>query len=350
MTTPAIQHNQEQTPAISQRLPGILMMVVVTFMWASMPVMIKEIINTVSPSVQIAVRFTLGAVIFLPFARNLNLTLIRDGIITGLLFFGGVFSETIALKTIPANQASFIYGLIVIFVTLFEVIFYRRQSSLAIVSTVITFIGIGIISWQNGPPPVGDVWMLLCALLASAWIILLEILASNHPILPLTFVQLSSVAILGLLWASPELVGNFDLVSQSVMNGNNLPILIYLGVMATGLNTWLQTTAVTMITAFEAGIIETLEPVFGAVLAFFLLGETFQTRGYIGAAIVILGMVMALSARNHQDTTELTLPVNEKKELSLSASNKLELNLPTSDNTQSVLLQREQQIPDIRTD
>ena len=318
MTTSPI----EKVRATNKPFQGILMMMVVTLMWASMPAMTKEIINTVPISVQIAIRFTLGAVIFVRFAGNLNLALIRDGVIMGLLFFGDVVSSTIALKTIPANQASFIYGLLVVFVAVFEVVFYRRQSFVAILAALIAFIGIGIISWQNGPPPVGNFWMLLCAFLASAWIIVIEILAPRHPLLPLTFVQLSSVAILGVLWAAPEVIGQFEVVSKSVMNPKNLAILVYLGVLATGINTWLQTKALSMITAFEAGVIQTLEPVFGAILAFFILGETFKTPGYVGAAIVIVGMAIALNTINAKESGESSLP----------SSNKIELSLPTDDN------------------
>jgi drug/metabolite transporter (DMT)-like permease len=345
MTTPAIEHHQKQSSSTNQSFQGIVMMMLVTLIWASMPVMIKQIITTVPPALQIAIRFTLGAVIFVPFARNLNLALLRDGAITGLLFFGGVVSETIALKTIPANQASFIYGLIVIFVTLFEVLFYRRQSFVAIIAAAIAFIGIGIISWPDGSPPIGDVWMLLCALLASAWIIVLEILSPRHSLLSLTFVQLSSVAILGLLWATPELIWHFESLRKSVMNPETLAVLFYLGVVATGITTWLQTKALQMITAFEAGVIETLEPVFGAILAFLILGETFKTRGYIGAVVVIVGMAMALSARNAKESSELSLSVdeNENSQLTLPLSNQIELKLSDQDQKEPAVLLIEEQ-------
>src|SRR4028118_2231039 len=97
----------------SQRAQGIVLMVIVALIWGSMPVAVKEIVSSVPPSVQVAIRFTIATVIFAPFARNLNLKLIRDGAILGLLMFGAFASETIALKTIAANQASLIYGLLV---------------------------------------------------------------------------------------------------------------------------------------------------------------------------------------------------------------------------------------------
>lgn len=297
----------------SQRAQGIVLMVIVALIWASMPVAIKEIISSVPPAVQVAIRFTIGAVIFAPFARNPNLSLVRDGVILGLLMFASFVSETIALETIAANQASFIYGLLVIFVTLFEVVFYRRLSVVAILAAAIAFTGIGIMSWQNGLPPIGEVWMLICALLVSAIVIVLEILAPRHPLLPLTVVQLLVIAMLSWLWAAPQLIGQLEVIGTNLSNPKNLLPLLYLGVVGTGIVTWLQTKALRMITAFEAGLIETLEPVFGAMFAFFLLGETFKLSGYVGAVMVIVGMIMALNERKHHNSSDtVPLPTEEQ--------------------------------------
>jgi putative Mn2+ efflux pump MntP len=100
-----------------------------------------------------------------------------------------------------------------------------------------------------------------------------------------------------------------------------------------------------MITAFEAGVIETLEPVFGAILAFLILGETFKTRGYIGAVVVIVGMAMALSARNAKESSELSLSVdeNENSQLTLPLSNQIELKLSDQDQKEPAVLLIEEQ-------
>lgn len=311
MSSPIVETNPKASEN-SYPFQGVVLMMLVTLIWSSMPVLIKEVISTVSPPVQITIRFLLATVVFLPFVRNLNLGLLRDGAITGLLFFGAVATETIALQTIPANQASFIYGLLVIFITIFELVFYRRQSLTTLLAALIAFIGIGIMSYQNGLPPIGEVWMLLCALFASGWIFSLELIGLKHPPLPLTLVQLCIITLLSLLWTGSELIGNFDAIIESLKNPKNLAILLYLGIIATGVNIWLQAKALKMVTAFEVGIMETLEPIFGAILAFLLLGETFTTNGYIGAAVVIVGITIALNAKNARLKSELTLPADEK--------------------------------------
>lgn len=292
---------------------GIILMLLVTFIWASMPIAIKDLIERVSPSVQIFIRFSLGAIVCAPFADKLNFAVIRDGAITGSVFFGGVIAETIALKTIPANQASFIYGLILIFVTLFEALYHRRLSWLAFIAAAISFSGIGVMSWQDGPPPLGEAWMLVCALLAASWVILLEIFAPRHSFATLTFTQLASVTILAFLWAAPEIMSDPQEIWLEVTQTKNLLILVYLGVVATGMNTWLQTKAISMITAFEAGLIETLEPFMGAMLAFVFLRETFRLQGYVGAAITIAGMLLALSTNKKTETAEKLTEMKESQ-------------------------------------
>lgn len=281
----------------SQHFQGILLMIMSSLLWPSMPVAIHEVISTVSPFVQIATRFTIGAVVFAPFARNLNRNLIRDGAILGVLMFAAFVTQTIALESIPANQASFTVGLVIILITLFEVVFYRRLSLVAILAAALAFTGIGIMSWQDGPPPAGSVWMLICASLIATTVIALERIAPRHPVLPLIVVQIWVIAILSCLLAAPQMAGQIEVISANLTQPKNIVALLYLGIVGTGTVTWLQAKALSRITAFEGGLIQTMEPVVGSIYAFFLLGETFRMSGYVGAFLVIAGMIIALSER-----------------------------------------------------
>ena len=341
MNTQVVESSQ-QASKNSHRFQGIILMTIVVLIWASMPVAIKGIISSISPPVQIAIRFTIATVIFAPFARNLNLGLVRDAVIIGLLMFVAFISETIGLQTIAANQASFVYGLLVIFVTLFEVVFYRRLSLVAILAAVLAFAGIGIMSWQSNSYPIGLVWMIICALFSSAAMILFEKLGSRHSVLSLTLVQLLLIAILSWLWAGSELIGQFDVISTNLTNPKNVLTLVYLSVVGTGINTWLTAKALGMITAFEAALIQTLEPIFGAIFAFFLLGETFGINAYVGAPMVITGMIMAL------DEKKVDIPTDNKNEFILPAENKNEFILPTEDASQLGLSQVEEQLPEVK--
>ncbi|MGI2908127.1 hypothetical protein [Tolypothrix sp. VBCCA 56010] len=85
-----------------------------------------------------------------PFVRNLNVSLVRDGVILGVLLFEIFAAATIGLETVCANQASFIFGLNMVFVTVFELLFRKRLSIRAVLAVILAFTGIGVMSWKSG--------------------------------------------------------------------------------------------------------------------------------------------------------------------------------------------------------
>jgi len=261
---------------------GVLLLVVTALILGTIPVAIKEAIASFSPATQFAIRFTIAAIILTPFVRKLNVNLVRDGAILGVLLFGIFATATIGLETVCANQASFIFGLNMIFVTLFELLFRKRLSIRAVLAVILAFTGIGVMSWQSGEPLMGDFWLLGSALSDAAYIIVLDVFSPNHSPIPLVTIQLWIVALLGILWAAPEITEHIEAIQTS------LGVLIYLGVVATVLVILCQTVAQQWISAYEVALLLALEPVFGAIFAFLLLGETFSTRSFIGAAMVLV--------------------------------------------------------------
>ncbi|WP_206756923.1 DMT family transporter, partial [Planktothrix sp. FACHB-1355] len=230
-----------------------------------------------------------------------NLNLLRDGAILGVLLFVIFATGTLGLETAYANQASFIFGLNTIFVTLFELLFRKRLSIRMILAAILAFTGIGVMSWQSGEALMGDFWLLASALSDAAYIIVLEIFSPHHSPIPLVTIQLWVVALLGILWAAPEIIENIEAIQTS------LGLLIYLGVVATALVILCQTLAQQWTSAQDTAIFLALEPVFGAIFAFLLLGETFSTRSFIGAAMVLVGIILIL-IRPKIDSSDSALP------------------------------------------
>jgi drug/metabolite transporter (DMT)-like permease len=276
---------------------------IITFalIMGSIPTAIKEAMAHFSPSVQLAIRFAIGAIILVPFVRDFNVSLLREGTILGLILFGCFACETIGLETISANRASFIFGLNVVFVTLFELLFGKRMTARALLASGLAFSGIAIMSWEGGEALIGNFWLLGAAVCDAASIILLERFAPHHPSLSLTAIRIWVIAILGLLWAAPEITGQIESLKES------WGVLVYLGFVATAIAFWLSTIGLRLVPAYEAAVFVALEPVFGAIIAFFLLGETLGLRGFIGAAMVLSGMLLVVSRPSlDQDSSELS--------------------------------------------
>jgi len=73
----------------------------------------------------------------------------------------------------------------------------------------------------------------------------------------------------------------------------DLPNLIFLGVVCTALAHTLFIKSLTFIRAQTAAVIAGLEPVYGIILAFFMLNETPQARTLIGGFIIIMTTIVA---------------------------------------------------------
>ena len=67
---------------------------------------------------------------------------------------------------------------------------------------------------------------------------------------------------------------------------------LFLGIVCSGVCLVIQSVFQRHTTASRASLIFTLEPVFSAIFAFFLLGERIGVRGYLGAALMLASLVL----------------------------------------------------------
>jgi drug/metabolite transporter (DMT)-like permease len=131
------------------------------------------------------------------------------------------------------------------------------------------------------------------------------------------------ITIVSLIWAAP------DLVRQHEVIGANLGVILYLGLMDTAATIVLQVLAQRWVNAYETALMYTLEPIFGAVFSFLLLGEKLGIRGLIGATLVLVAMVFGQS--KSQDTEKYDeIQVNEPIVAALSAADTESINVPVS--------------------
>jgi drug/metabolite transporter (DMT)-like permease len=101
------------------------------------------------------------------------------------------------------------------------------------------------------------------------------------------------------LFASIFLILPIMTIYTPLPNINDLPNLIFLGVICTALSHTLFIKSLTFIKAQTASVITGLEPVYGIILAFFILNETPGMRILLGGAIII-GVSIVASLQNNQ--------------------------------------------------
>ena len=270
---------------------GICLLVLTTILWASSFSLQKYVINYLSPAVILSVRFAVAAIALAPWLRHLNRSLLRDGGLLGSLYFSEVAIALTALETISASRAAFIISLNVILVPLFGAILGRRVPLKIAIAAGLAVLGIGIMSWEGGGFSLGDLLTLGCAMGGAVYILLLEKITPRHPPLPLVATQLMTMALLGCLWAVPQLIDEFETMTHYFSS------LVYLGLMVTATPVWTQALAQRWMPAYEAALIYTLEPVFATLFSFWFLGETLGIRGLLGAGLVLSATILSQSPK-----------------------------------------------------
>lgn len=264
-----------------------LTLVMITLIWGSTFVIVKETVESVPPSLLLALRFSVAALLF-AWVRPKRAAF-GPGLILGLLSFAGFATQTLGLVSTTASKAAFITGLSVILTPLFSALWFRhRVPARAYLAALVALSGLGLMSF-TGPLGVssGDLWVLGTAVFYAFYILYLGEVAPKYGALELSAVQFWPMAAFAWLWAIPQLGKVGSLSAGSVWS------IIYLGAVATALVSVLQVRAQRVMSAHVAALIFILEPVFAALFAYVLLGESLGVWGWVGAGVV--GVAMLLS-------------------------------------------------------
>ncbi len=275
---------------------GVLLLVFVTLIWGSTFAIIKETIETVPVPILLAIRFSFAALVLL-WVKPERKTLL-PGLILGLLSFAGYATQTVGMLTTTASKAAFITGLSVILTPIVGAIWLRQRVPVRVwLAAILALVGLGLMTLNpNEGLVVGDFWVLATALAYALYIVYLGEIAAHHKPIVLTSLQIIVVALLSWVWAVPDLHALKNLSASAIV------ALLYLAIFATALVLWLQALAQRVVPAYAAALIFALEPVFAAIFAYFLLGETLSTQGWLGGALVVIAMIIG----------EFRLPAKER--------------------------------------
>ena len=272
---------------MSARFVSTSTLVLITLIWGSTFVIVKETVATVPPPLLLALRFSVAALLF-AWVRPRRAAL-RPGLVLGVLAFLGFATQTLGLVNTTASKAAFITGLSVILTPLFSALWFRHNVPVrAYLAGGVALFGLGLMSFTGVQGvSAGDVWVLGTAVFYAFYILYLGEVAPRYGALELSAVQFWLMALLAWVWAAPQ-VGQLGSLSAG-----SVWAIVYLGVAATALVSVLQVWAQRVVSAHVAALVFVLEPVFAAMFAYLMLGEALGAWGWVGAGLV--GVAMLLS-------------------------------------------------------
>ncbi len=288
-----------------------------TLIWGATFTIIKSALNDVSPLIFISLRFTLAALILLPFLfkalKGITKPVLLGGITLGVFYFLGFATQTIGLNYTSATKSGFITGSFVLFTPLLQITIERKLPSKGSVAGIILVV-IGLIflsssgtsllsvfSEIGGGFNLGDFFTLLCAFFFSLYVVYLDIISRKYDYRPLVFLQIAVTGICGILFA--VILSFSGLETPHIEFTVNLLFAVgYTSILATIVTTIIMTKYQKLILPARAGIIYSFEPIFSAIVAFFVLREKISNFGFIGGALIFSGLLVSelIDKKNEQ--------------------------------------------------
>ncbi|KAG8388031.1 hypothetical protein BUALT_Bualt02G0082900 [Buddleja alternifolia] len=316
----------------SKKFRSIIMLNVITIIYASNIAVIKEVEAFTDPAYFSAIRFAVSTIPFLPFIfRASNDSQTRNsGLELGLWVSLGYLSEALGLLTSDAGRASFISLFTVIVIPMLESMLGEVVPARTWFGILMSVIGICMLECSGSPPNIGDLFNFLSAVFFGIHTLRTEHISRTtrkENLLALLGYEVGVVAVLSTLWClmganvdSNGLGWTWAMFWDWIVVFPWVPAL-YTGVFSTGLCLWGEIAAMREVSATETAVIYGMEPLWGAGFAWFLLGERWGVAGWIGAALILGGSLtvqMFGVASKEENEEELMVSTDQKKTLSAS--------------------------------
>ena len=269
-----------------------MMLLLATALWGISTCLIAVCLEELQPLTLNAFRFVTGfavlGVIFFKSLRHVSRATLKYSVLVGLSLVVVYASATYGVMYTSVSNASFIGALTVLFTPLFEFVLFRKKPGKKFsFALALCLIGIALLTLNETlKPALGDIICLLVPTFYAVDLMLTEKAVADPEVDPLAL-GICDLAVVGAVM----LVLSFIVETPALPHSPKVwAAALFLGIFCSGVCLVLQSVYQKDATASRAGLIFTLEPVFSAVFAFFLLGERLGLKGYIGAALMLASL------------------------------------------------------------
>ncbi|MES2742691.1 MAG: DMT family transporter [Pseudomonadota bacterium] len=290
---------------MTRQFRGIAALLLVAIVWGTTFPAMKSLTAYFSPVWIVCIRFSLATLMLSPFLWRASAKDARAGLVLGLLLFACFVFQVEGLALTSSNRNAFISGLSVLVVPLLGMAAGRLPQRHIVLALVLAVSGLfalcadGSAGWGRG-----DTLTLMGAFSFGFYVKLMERSSREaQRLMTLTAMQIATVALCAALWLLVREVPRSEIdVGQDLSNywayiGLGLRThalnLLYLGGVCTAAIISLQTWGQRHSSANEAAVIYSLEPAAAAFFAYFWLGEVMTPQAWIGAALLISGMIVS---------------------------------------------------------
>jgi drug/metabolite transporter (DMT)-like permease len=278
-------------------------LLLVAALWGGGFIAVKDGLNALTPMVLAAMRFIIATLIFTAFFHRkiggiTRSEWLKGGVVGFFLYLGFAF-QTVGLQYTTASKQGFLTATYVIMVPLIHWIISRKMPKKKVfLGSALTFIGIGLVSYQGAVSlNAGDTLTLICAVFFALHIIAIDVFGKGMSSLKLSYLQMLVAA--GLFAISALVMEPLP----HALTWQAWRAVLYLGAFSTCLCFTLQTVAQRHTPPSHASMILSLESIFAAIFGILMLGEVMTPKMAIGCAMIFAAILLI----------EIQLPKRKKK-------------------------------------
>lgn len=274
---------------------GELGLILIAIIWGSGFVVNKFSLDGGFTPIQIiTLRFFIASMLlnvmfFKRIKKNIDKDIIKKGSLLGIFLFIAFAVQTFGLLYTTPSKNAFITAANVVIVPFIGYVIYKRKlDKIGIISSIITLIGIGILSLEaDFSINFGDFLTLICAFGFAGHIFFTSEFAINKDPIILTSIQFSVAFILSLI--VQVLIGEIKIDAQF----KEYLGVLYLGVFSTTIAFLVQTICQKKVSGTKTAIILSTEAVFGTIFSIILLNEQVTSKMIVGSLLILISIIMA---------------------------------------------------------
>jgi len=277
-----------------RKLKAELILFFIAVIWAGTFVIIKITLTELPPFYFLTLRFLTASVLFflLVFKKltRTNRQEIEAGLILGILLFAGFASQTSGLVYTTASNSALITGVNLLIVPFAQYFIIKRKVGLENwIGVAVVLIGLFLLTNPavNGFNK-GDLITLICAFAWAFYIIYLDVFSRKYNLYVLVLTQFITVTLFSFSFALAfENAGDIIISSISILG------LLYTGILATLLATFLGNKYQKDTSPIRAALIFTIEQPAAVILAIIFLKDKFILLQLVGVLLMISGILFS---------------------------------------------------------
>jgi drug/metabolite transporter (DMT)-like permease len=263
-----------------------------TAIWGSSFLVMKDSLERQDVYSFLASRFVLAALIMFAFKpkslTGLDKVFVKRAVFTGALATGGFISQTFGLTQTTVSNTGFITGLYLVFTPLIAWLLLKHRITKAQWTAVaVATIGLYLIAYNGITVGIGEILVLISAILFAAQIVAIGELSDGKNSYALTLIQIIVAAV---VFVVLTLIGGY----QAPPDSSVWAAVIFTAVFATFFGFLIQVKAQAVMSATVAGVLLAMETPFALFFGLYFDNDPFTLRIMSGGTLVMLAMALVI--------------------------------------------------------